>query len=157
MNRIIALLLLCPTLVAAQTRYASETLKLRAGASERARVLATIAAGTVVDVRDCDRAGGEWCLVVFNAQRGFVEARLLDAERTSGGLQPLSTKALVSPQGDVSSRSSSSTANMGSSGRRTLAVPRSSPARGYYRGPRGGCYTYSASGRKRYVDHSYCN
>ena len=28
---------------------------------------------------------------------------------------------------------------------------------GYYTGPRGGCYTYSASGRKRYVDRSYCN
>jgi hypothetical protein len=34
---------------------------------------------------------------------------------------------------------------------------RSSASRGYYTGPRGGCYTYSASGRKRYVDHSYCN
>ncbi|HEX8670545.1 MAG TPA: DUF4236 domain-containing protein [Longimicrobium sp.] len=33
----------------------------------------------------------------------------------------------------------------------------SSESRGYYTGPRGGCYTYSASGRKRYVDHSYCN
>jgi hypothetical protein len=33
---------------------------------------------------------------------------------------------------------------------------RNSPASGYYRGPRGGCYTYSASGRKTYVDHSYC-
>lgn len=30
-------------------------------------------------------------------------------------------------------------------------------SRGYYTGPRGGCYTYSASGRKRYVDRSYCN
>jgi uncharacterized membrane protein len=29
--------------------------------------------------------------------------------------------------------------------------------RGYYTGPRGGCYTYSASGRKRYVDRSLCN
>lgn len=28
---------------------------------------------------------------------------------------------------------------------------------GYYTGPRGGCYTYSASGRKRYVDRSNCN
>jgi hypothetical protein len=27
---------------------------------------------------------------------------------------------------------------------------------GYHLGPRGGCYTYSASGRKRYVDHSFC-
>jgi hypothetical protein len=28
---------------------------------------------------------------------------------------------------------------------------------GYYTGPRGGCYTYSSSGKKRYVDHSYCD
>lgn len=28
---------------------------------------------------------------------------------------------------------------------------------GYYTGPRGGCYTYSRSGRKRYVDRSRCN
>lgn len=33
----------------------------------------------------------------------------------------------------------------------------SSNSNGYYTGPRGGCYTYSASGRKRYVNHSYCN
>ena len=32
----------------------------------------------------------------------------------------------------------------------------SAASRGYYTGPRGGCYTYSASGRKRYVDHAYC-
>lgn len=38
-------------------------------------------------------------------------------------------------------------------------APRRSSAadRGYYRGPRGGCYTYSASGRKRYVDRSLCD
>jgi hypothetical protein len=34
---------------------------------------------------------------------------------------------------------------------------RSAADRGYYTGPRGGCYTYSASGRKRYVDRSNCN
>jgi hypothetical protein len=35
----------------------------------------------------------------------------------------------------------------------------SPPARsnGFIRGPRGGCYTLSASGRKRYVDRSLCN
>lgn len=26
----------------------------------------------------------------------------------------------------------------------------------YYTGPRGGCFTYSASGRKRYVSHDHC-
>ncbi|CAA9363133.1 MAG: hypothetical protein AVDCRST_MAG89-3883, partial [uncultured Gemmatimonadetes bacterium] len=33
----------------------------------------------------------------------------------------------------------------------------SASSSGYYTGPRGGCYTYTSSGRKRYVDHSYCN
>ena len=28
--------------------------------------------------------------------------------------------------------------------------------RNYYVGKRGGCFTYSASGKKRYVDHGYC-
>lgn len=28
---------------------------------------------------------------------------------------------------------------------------------GYYTGPRGGCYTLSGSGKKRYVDHSFCS
>ena len=39
--------------------------------------------------------------------------------------------------------------------RRTAPAARASS--GYYLGPRGGCYTYSASGRKRYVDRSYCS
>lgn len=30
-------------------------------------------------------------------------------------------------------------------------------SRVYHIGPRGGCYTYSASGNKRYVDRSYCD
>jgi hypothetical protein len=33
----------------------------------------------------------------------------------------------------------------------------SSPASNYIRGPRGGCYTLGAGGRKRYVDHSLCD
>lgn len=39
-------------------------------------------------------------------------------------------------------------------------IPRptsSSYSSSYIRGPRGGCYTYSGSGRKRYVDRSLCN
>lgn len=41
----------------------------------------------------------------------------------------------------------------------TPSYPRTSgySGGGYIRGPRGGCYTYSASGRKRYVDRSLCN
>jgi hypothetical protein len=32
-----------------------------------------------------------------------------------------------------------------------------SSSNGYTRGPRGGCYTISKSGNKRYVDRSLCN
>ena len=39
---------------------------------------------------------------------------------------------------------------------RRSAARSSAASRGYYTGPRGGCYTYTASGRKRYVDHSFC-
>lgn len=34
---------------------------------------------------------------------------------------------------------------------------RSNADRGYIRGPRGGCYYFSGSGRKVYVDRSLCN
>lgn len=38
------------------------------------------------------------------------------------------------------------------------SAPSRSGNSGYYiRGPRGGCYTLSASGRKRYVDRSMCD
>lgn len=33
----------------------------------------------------------------------------------------------------------------------------SSRSSGYFIGPRDGCYTYSANGRKRYVDRNFCN
>lgn len=36
-------------------------------------------------------------------------------------------------------------------------APTKSYNNGYIRGPRGGCYTITASGRKRYVDRSLCN
>jgi hypothetical protein len=32
-----------------------------------------------------------------------------------------------------------------------------SASSGYHLGPKGGCYTFTRSGKKRYVDHSYCN
>jgi hypothetical protein len=62
------------------------------------------------------------------------------------------TPPLPSPRTDSATESS------------TYSPPSSSPSiaspsrsDGYFTGPRGGCYTYSGSGRKRYVDHSFCN
>ena len=40
---------------------------------------------------------------------------------------------------------------------RSVSAPKAGGSNGYYTGPRGGCYTYSASGKKRYVDRSLCN
>lgn len=36
------------------------------------------------------------------------------------------------------------------------SVPTTSANGSYHTGPRGGCYTFTASGKKRYVDHSFC-
>lgn len=49
---------------------------------------------------------------------------------------------------EATTRRSSSARNAVSSG--------SAGSSGYYVGPRGGCYTYTASVRKRYVDRSNC-
>lgn len=38
-----------------------------------------------------------------------------------------------------------------------ITAPTTSADRGYIRGPRGGCYYFSGSGRKVYVDRSLCN
>jgi len=38
----------------------------------------------------------------------------------------------------------------------TPTVPPATPDRTYQRGPRGGCYYLGSSGKKVYVDHSYC-
>lgn len=35
--------------------------------------------------------------------------------------------------------------------------PSSTGSGGYIRGPRGGCYTFTSSGNKRYVPRSLCN
>ena len=155
MTRFLMLFLLCPAMLGAQTRYASESLKLRAGASARARVLTTISAGSAIDVRDCDRGDGEWCLVAFEKHRGFVEARLLDAN-VAGSPQPLSGNALTPPRLSSPLSASAPSAENGASGSTHEGSSASGSSARYYRGPRGGCYTYSASGRKRYVDHSYC-
>jgi len=45
-----------------------------------------------------------------------------------------------------------------SSQNNTVTPPADAPSAGsgYYTGKRGGCYTYTAGGNKRYVDRSFC-
>ncbi|HEV7990703.1 MAG TPA: SH3 domain-containing protein [Gemmatimonadaceae bacterium] len=153
LKRFLFLLTMAPTLLGAQTRYASTALEMHAGASTRSRVLANLVVGSAVQVRDCDHAGGEWCLVVFGAQRGFVEARYLDSD------DPSSVKGDVLPLagGSRAARRSGEGAAMGLSAVAPAAPQPHAPSRVFFRGPRGGCYTLSAGGNKRYVDRSLCN
>jgi hypothetical protein len=100
-----------------------------------ARIIRTLARGDYVQLGARD--GNGWAgLYTGGAREGYVY-RASDAVRRSAPAAASST-----PQSFTSAR-----------GRRRS----SAESRGYYTGPRGGCYTYSASGRKRYVDRSMCN
>jgi uncharacterized membrane protein len=44
-----------------------------------------------------------------------------------------------------------------SSGSGSAAPAESAPSGQYQVGPRGGCYTFTRNGKKKYVDHSYCS
>jgi hypothetical protein len=65
-----------------------------------------------------------------------------------------STRRLAAAQGASTPTGSSPARRATGSARKARA---SAEERGYYLGPRGGCYTYTSSGRKRYVERSLCN
>lgn len=134
---ILAFGLLLPAAAEAQTRYTTTAVRLRTEASTAGSPVATMPRGAAVEVRSCDHAGGTWCAITYNGRDGYAAERYLSTRRVTASRRQ-------------SGSSSGSSASGGS--RRSSAE-----ARGYYTGPRGGCYTYSASGRKRYVDRSYCN
>ncbi len=71
---------------------------------------------------------------------------------------PLSSSENASPPSTRKKRKKQDAvnANDNSLGTNAPASVSSGFESGYHVGPRGGCYTYSASGKKRYVDHSYC-
>ncbi|HEX8431473.1 MAG TPA: DUF4236 domain-containing protein [Longimicrobium sp.] len=118
--------------------YIHESLNVRTDPNRGSSKVRTLARGTVVLLGPKDANG--WAPLYDSAgQREGYVYRASDAVRS-----------YPAPQRPAKVRESSR--------RRSSASTRSSAeSRGYYTGPRGGCYTYSASGRKRYVDHSNCN
>ena len=90
-----------------------------------------------------------------------------DTESASADAAPSSRSVIAEPDGgdgDVILRTAakedaaeSEESAEESAARGTRAAGREQAERQYYTGPRGGCYTYSASGKKRYVDRSFCN
>lgn len=59
-----------------------------------------------------------------------------------------------SPAADKETEPDSGTTRLRTMAERPPSGPRA--ARVFHRGPRGGCYTYTSTGRKQYVDHSFC-
>ena len=116
--------------------YIHGTLNVRAEPRPSAAIVRTLRRGDYVQLGPKDASG--WArLHSPGSAEGYVSRASDLVQRQAPAAQSTDSRALSSGTGGGSRRSSS--------------------ARGYYIGPRGGCYTYSASGRKRYVDRSYCN
>lgn len=120
-----------PSAPQTETFYAHGTLNVRSGPGKEHSIVRTVSHGDVLRLGPKDAKG--WAPSYTPA--GTAEGYLYRASDLVKSNQP-------------SARASTS-----------ASAPRRSSAesRGYYRGPRGGCYTYSASGRKRYVDRSLCD
>lgn len=96
-----------------------------------------------------------WLRVLFRGRMGYVAGSLtrpladgagaLDALPGYGVFAPAASSLPATGIPDVPPAEA------------TPSAPAGRTARTYYVGPRGGCYYLSDSGRKVYVDHSYCN
>lgn len=115
--------------------YAHDEINVRTGPGKDNGTVRTLARGDYMRLGSKDASGWAPLYDSSGAREGYVY-------RASGAVR-------TSPP---TARSTTS-----SSGTRTTSRASSSASRGYYKGPRGGCYTYSSSGRKRYVDRSNCN
>ncbi|HET7462862.1 MAG TPA: SH3 domain-containing protein [Longimicrobium sp.] len=155
-----ALATLLPLAVVAQTRHATGSVRMRAEPRPTAALVTTIPAGAAVQVSGCGYGGGSWCAVEYSGRSGYAAERRLSTgnadvavyDYSAAGTRPRAT----APRRPVRRAHRSSASRSSRRPERSGGGRSSASSRGYYTGPRGGCYTYTASGRKRYVDHSYC-
>ena len=122
--------------------YVHSAMNVRSGPGEEHRVLWTMKRGERVRLGPKDTNG--WAAVFLPGGPGVPAGYLY---RASDQVRSYAPRAASSTPQRAGSGGSA-----GSGGRRSSAADR-----GYHTGPRGGCYTYSASGRKRYVDRSLCD
>lgn len=114
--------------------YAHSALNVRSEPNANGRIIRTVARGDYMQLGPKD--GNGWARLYTG---GVGEGYVYRASNTVRRSAPVA-------------RARSTPLSLSSPRRRSSAE-----SRGYYTGPRGGCYTYSASGRKRYVDRSMCN
>ena len=139
--------------VIAQTpRYArviSENANLRdtpsvSGVSEQ-----EVAADTLVKVLDEKLP---WYVVRVGNRVGWMHGNTIEFITTQG-----SSPATSRPQSVAPDYRSATLPTQRREGLPETPARSTGTSRGYITGPRGGCYYYSASGRKVYVDRSLCN
>lgn len=113
--------------------YAHDPVNIRSGPGKDNGTVRTLARGDYMRLGSKDASGWAPLYDSSGAREGYVY-RASGAVRTS----PPPARSSTSPSRATSRASSASSS-------------------GYNTGPRGGCYTYSSSGRKRYVARSKCN
>jgi hypothetical protein len=111
----------------AETMYVHEPLNVRSTPDRKGALVRTLNRGALVRLGPKDANGWAPLYDMSGTREGYVY-------RASNAVQanPPAEPAQASPR-------------------------RSAASSGYHRGPRGGCYTYTASGNKRYVDRSLCD
>jgi hypothetical protein len=148
-------LLACAGLAHAQGRTAtviSKRANLRETPAQASEVKQEVAVGTSIKVLDRE---GAWYVVRIDDAVGWMHGNTFRFGRGSNIQQsnPVLDDASPSPAANTSRptrpRSGSVLSNDSGS--------RSNSGRTLIRGPRGGCYYYSGSGSKVYVDRSLCN
>ena len=159
---VITLVCISPIFVNAQTaRYArviSQNANLRDTPSIASSITQEVAEETLVKVLDEKLP---WYVVRIGNRVGWMHGDTLEfisvttaaprIEPTAPSIQstvPLMPSVPSAPEVRGSRRSSP---------RQTPTSPSTGGYGGYIRGPRGGCYYISGSGRKVYVDRSMCN
>jgi len=147
-------LLAYTTLAHAQGRTAtviSERANLRDTPSQAGEVKQEVAVGTSIKVLD---RKGAWYVVRIEDSVGWMHGNTFRYGGSSSVEQSAPTLDSSPSPLEVTRRPprprSDSIQSDGSGSR-------SGSGRSYIRGPRGGCYYYSSSGRKVYVDRSLCN
>ncbi len=121
----------------------TENANLRGTASTSGKVVVTLPRGTIVDVI---QQRGAWYLVQAPEFAGWIHGNTI---KLSGVVTTLEQTEV--PQIEVVPQQPRTVVIQTP---RTRAIPNTD--RTYIRGPRGGCYYLSSSGRKVYVDRNLC-
>jgi hypothetical protein len=121
-------------------RVTAESVTLRGKAALTGKAIDVVAKNTQLQTL-ATRDG--WILVQTEDYAGWIEIR---------SISPCSG----APPVRIAAKSDSSTPNIGTVKPQANGQSTTSGARTYVLGPKGGCYYINSSGKKTYVDHSFC-